>query len=205
VAYLFLVRTAGWRPCEPRRGSRILVLKAERFFCDHELRGSRIAGGFSHLRLRRPRSAATVCIRGDRRQRGRLGSVPPSTPQSWQARGNRLRGKERSVRSARSVSRGRPPLLARLGFVPRDGVPRIARRLRDQAVVVLEDGTQLAKLLVARRESNGPFLIRNLTEVERFLRERVEKYPRQKYADRMFFGPVLFQTIIELTAGDRRQ
>jgi len=95
--------------------------------------------------------------------------------------------------------------LARLGFVPRDGVPRIARRLRDQAVVVLEDGTQLAKLLVARRESNGPFLIRNLTEVKRFLRERVEKYPRQKYADRMFFGPVLFQTIIELTAGDRRQ
>lgn len=95
--------------------------------------------------------------------------------------------------------------LARLGFVPRERVRDVAARMIDRPVIELEDGTQLAKLLIARHESDGPFLTRGLTEVERFLRGRVEKYPKHKYADRMFFGPVLFQTFIELTAAEPGQ
>lgn len=91
--------------------------------------------------------------------------------------------------------------IARLGFVHRDGVAAVAADLYDKPIAVLPDGSQIAKLLVARHESEGPFLGQGLTETERFLRRRVEKYPKQKYADRMFFGPVLFQTIIEQTAG----
>lgn len=91
--------------------------------------------------------------------------------------------------------------IARLGFVPRDDVAKIAADLATRAVAVLQDGTQVAKLLVARRHRDGPFLMRRLADIETFLKGRVDKYPKQKYADRMFFGPVLFQTIIEQTAG----
>ncbi len=91
--------------------------------------------------------------------------------------------------------------IARLGFVPPGSVAKLAADLEDKAIAVLSDGTQIAKLLVARREGEGPFIMRGLTDVERFLQQRVEKYPKQKYADRMFFGPVLFQAIIEQTAG----
>lgn len=93
--------------------------------------------------------------------------------------------------------------IARLGFIPVDGVRSVADALREVPVVALADGTQIAKLLVARHEREGPFFMRGLTEVEDFLQQRVKKYPKQKYGDRMFFGPVLFQTVIELTAGER--
>jgi hypothetical protein len=92
--------------------------------------------------------------------------------------------------------------IARLGFVPRATVDAVAARVRNEALIVLEDGAQIAKLLVARRQSLGPYLMRELAEVERFLQERVRKYPRRKFADRMFFGAVLFQTIIDQTAGN---
>lgn len=95
--------------------------------------------------------------------------------------------------------------IARLGFVPREEVGRVADVLRDRAVVALPDGTQIGKLLVARQERQGPFLMRALTDVEDFLTERVRKYPKQKYADRVYFGPVLFQTVIELTVGKQNE
>jgi hypothetical protein len=42
--------------------------------------------------------------------------------------------------------------------------------------------------------------MRRLGDVEDFLIQRIKRYPKEKYADRMFFGPVLMQTLIELTA-----
>ncbi len=91
--------------------------------------------------------------------------------------------------------------IARRGFVPREGVADVAAELVGHPITELADGTQIAKLFVARQPCDGPFLAHGLGDVERFLRRRVEMYPKQKYADRMFFGPVLFQTIIEQTAG----
>lgn len=91
--------------------------------------------------------------------------------------------------------------VGRMGFVPTDDVADVADALVRQPVVTLANGTQIAKLLVARQEKQGPFLTRGLTGVEEFLRARITKYPKEKYADRMFFGPVLFQTLIELTEG----
>ena len=88
----------------------------------------------------------------------------------------------------------------RLGFAPMEQTPEIVEALLDQPVVELDDGTQVAKLVIARHPSTGPFLLRELAEVHGFLRSRVKRYPKEKYRDRIFFGPVLFQTIIELTA-----
>ena len=34
-------------------------------------------------------------------------------------------------------------------------------------------------------------------QVRAFLDARVAKYPKEKFRDRMFFGPVLFQFVIE--------
>jgi hypothetical protein len=93
--------------------------------------------------------------------------------------------------------------IGRLGFVSVDDIGPAAHALREKPVVALADGTQIGKLLVARHERQGPFLMKGLTDVELFLKQRVQRYPKQKYADRMFFGPVLFQTVIELTAGER--
>lgn len=93
--------------------------------------------------------------------------------------------------------------IARLGVTPVDDVGRVVEALRGSSIFTLADGTQVCKLLVAMLKRQGPFLVRGLTEVEHFLQQRVERYPKQKYADRVFFGPVLFQTFIELTAGER--
>jgi hypothetical protein len=95
--------------------------------------------------------------------------------------------------------------IARMGFVPISDVADVAGTLAHRPFVTLTDGTQIAKLLVARHERQGAFLTRGLTEVEEFLRTRITRYPKEKYADRMFFGPVLFQTLIELTEGPSRR
>jgi hypothetical protein len=95
--------------------------------------------------------------------------------------------------------------IARLGFVPIHDVTAISEALQSRPVVVLQDGTQIAKLLVARDEAQGSFLMRRLGDVEDFLIRRIKRYPKEKYADRMFFGPVLFQTLIELTARPKRR
>lgn len=90
--------------------------------------------------------------------------------------------------------------VARLGFVPVDDVAAVSNALRHKPIVALADGTEIAKLLIARDEAEGPFLMRGLGDIEDFLVQRINRYPKEKYADRMFFGPVLFQTLIELTA-----
>ena len=111
------------------------------------------------------------------------------------------------VKSGAYEPRGlfRTPVLeyvfGRLGFVPRNDIADVVADLNAKAVAVLPNGTQIAKLLFARRKRDGNYLLRGLTEVEEFLRARVEKYPQRKYGDRMFFGPVLFQAVIEQTAG----
>lgn len=89
--------------------------------------------------------------------------------------------------------------IARLGMVPHDQVDQVLHALSVQPAVRIGDDAQIAKLLVARNPANGPFLSRSLTDVEQFLFDRVARYPKEKHRDRMFFGPVLFQTIIELT------
>ena len=85
--------------------------------------------------------------------------------------------------------------------MPRNDIGEVVADLKAKPVAVLANGTQIAKLLVARRKRDGNYLLRGLTDVEQFLKARVEKYPQRKYGDRMSLGPVLFQAVIEQTAG----
>jgi hypothetical protein len=54
-----------------------------------------------------------------------------------------------------------------------------------------------ANLLVANGDPPGAqCLFRSLRTVEDFISDRVRAYPKQKYADRMYFGSDLFQHTI---------
>ena len=85
----------------------------------------------------------------------------------------------------------------RLGLLPEAEAEHVARALREAPVCRANDGTLIGKLLVAKDEADGPFLYRPLSAVRGFLDARVAKYPKEKFRDRMFFGPVLFQFVIE--------
>ena len=87
--------------------------------------------------------------------------------------------------------------VGRLGVVRQADLEVTTRALAEVPVLPLDDGWQIVKLLVARDPVDGAFLTRSLDQVEGFLDDRVRAYPKQKYADRMYFGPVLFQTVIE--------
>jgi hypothetical protein len=90
----------------------------------------------------------------------------------------------------------------RLGLVGKNEASRVAHNLRDAPLCAASDGTLIGKLLVARQPAEGPFLYRDLGDIRRFLDERVAKYPKQKVAGRMFFGPGLFQFVIETMRED---
>lgn len=90
----------------------------------------------------------------------------------------------------------------RLGLLAKSEVEQVAKCLRTAPVCKAGDGTLIGKLLVARDPAEGAFLYRNLGAVRAFLDARVAKYPKRKFRDRMFFGPVLFQFVIESVRQD---
>ena len=90
--------------------------------------------------------------------------------------------------------------LGRLGFVPYSKVSKVAARLRRVAVLTEAGQWQIGKLLIANEcNTTKGFIYRDLRSVRGFLQRRIEKYPEEKYRDRMFFDSVLFQGLIDLT------
>jgi hypothetical protein len=65
--------------------------------------------------------------------------------------------------------------IARLGFVPIEDVASISDAFQHKPVIAFKDGTEIAKLLVARDEAQGPFLMRRLGDVEDFLIQRIKR------------------------------
>lgn len=91
--------------------------------------------------------------------------------------------------------------VARLGFTSHDEASRLAQELALRPTIDAEDNCQFGKLLIAKKEvASEHFLFLSLEHVRRFIRERIQKYPKAKYRDRMFFGSLLIQDMIDVAA-----
>ena len=94
--------------------------------------------------------------------------------------------------------------ISRLGFVPQNDVDDLVEEFESKAVFNIKDSHQIVKILIAEDgKNNSKYHFRSQKSVYNFLRQRVLKYPQEKYADRMFFGSILFQSIIDTTVMNR--
>lgn len=90
----------------------------------------------------------------------------------------------------------------RLGLVPADAINDAVRCLASKSTWS-SHGVTLAALLISKDAVKGPFLNQTLDQAEAFLRLRIDRYPAEKYKDRLFFENGLFQSLIELQARPR--
>jgi len=87
--------------------------------------------------------------------------------------------------------------LPRLGLVEQHMINDVLANMENSPVVEVLGGAVIAKLFVSdKKHSAGPYLNRTLYQIEDFLLERVNRYPIEKYGDRMFFPSSIFQLII---------
>jgi hypothetical protein len=84
----------------------------------------------------------------------------------------------------------------RLGMTNKD--EDITRIVNGEAVEDIEENYRIIKLFISNRKAEGKFKNYSLEEVIQFLLDRIGKYPVEKYRDRMFFGSILFQGLIEI-------
>jgi len=84
----------------------------------------------------------------------------------------------------------------RLGMT--DDENEITRIVSGGSVVAVNKTYTIIKLLVANHRANGNFIYCGMKDVIQFLLDRIEKYPAEKYRDRMFFNSILFQGLIEI-------
>lgn len=84
----------------------------------------------------------------------------------------------------------------RLGITSSDDdIQRIAE---GNAIEDVADNYRVIKLFISNKEEEGSFIYLSLESVVQFLLDRIGKYPIEKYRDRMFFGSILFQGLIEI-------
>ncbi len=84
----------------------------------------------------------------------------------------------------------------RLGFTNEEqDIERIAN---GKAFEEIGDSYRVIKLFVSNQEEEGPFFSFRLEVIIQFLLDRIGKYSIEKYRDRMFFGSILFQGLIEI-------
>jgi hypothetical protein len=96
--------------------------------------------------------------------------------------------------------------IGRLGLVPIGRVEEITEQLKNSSTIEINGTLQISKLLVGNIEKNAPnHIFLSLRHIRRFLRRRVRKYPIEKFRDRMFFGSILFQELIDRIALDDDQ
>jgi hypothetical protein len=84
----------------------------------------------------------------------------------------------------------------RLGFTnDEQDINRIAK---DGAFAEIGERYRVIKLFVSNDERKGNFIHLRLNAIIQFLLDRINKYPEEKYRDRMFFHSILFQGLIEI-------
>ena len=84
----------------------------------------------------------------------------------------------------------------RLGITNADeDIKRIAE---GNAIEDVGDSYRVIKLFISNKEEAGNFIYMSLESIIQFLLDRIGKYPIEKYRDRMFFGSILFQGLIEI-------
>jgi hypothetical protein len=91
--------------------------------------------------------------------------------------------------------------VGRLGFVPQRHIGEVSNQFDGQQIIDLNSQYQLGKLLIANNgsETERYFYI-DLGSIISFLDRRIERYPEEKYRDRMFFSSILFQSMIDRVA-----
>jgi hypothetical protein len=62
----------------------------------------------------------------------------------------------------------------------------------------IDENYRVIKLLISSKEYEGPFKNCLISDIMQFLLDRINKYPIEKYQDRMFFNSILFQGLIEI-------
>ncbi len=91
--------------------------------------------------------------------------------------------------------------IGRLGFCPQQDVGALSGQLDGRPSIDVGADYQIGKLLIASDESEGEgYFYASLHSVISFLERRVAAYPMRKYSDRMFFGSILFQSVIDRVA-----
>ena len=74
----------------------------------------------------------------------------------------------------------------------------IARIANGKAIEDVGDKYRVIKLFISNKAEEGDFIYLSLESIVQFLLDRIEKYPIEKYRDRMFFSSILFQGLIEI-------
>ena len=86
--------------------------------------------------------------------------------------------------------------IKRIGLVAESEVPSLVSELNDCAKLSKDDFL-LAKLAVIGRPLNDgnerPFIIKEIHEIDEFIRDRIKEHESTKRADRMFFSDPLMQ------------
>lgn len=86
--------------------------------------------------------------------------------------------------------------IKRIGLVAESEVPSLVAELNDCAKLSKDDFL-LAKLAVIGRPLNDgnerPFIIKEIHEIDEFIRDRIKEHESTKRADRMFFSDPLMQ------------
>lgn len=86
--------------------------------------------------------------------------------------------------------------IKRIGLVAESEVPSLVAELNDCAKLSKDDFL-LAKLAVIGRPLNDsnerPFIIKDIHEIDEFIRDRIKEHELTKRADRMFFSDPLIQ------------
>ena len=91
--------------------------------------------------------------------------------------------------------------LSRLGLIPYKENYSLIEKFREVAVLELDDDRQVAKLLISNKIiPDDRYISLDLEDAIRFLYARANKYPEEKYRDRMFFSSVLIQSVFDIAA-----
>ncbi len=95
-------------------------------------------------------------------------------------------------------------IVPRLGFADPSQAPRIASDMENKSLIDIGDSYQIFKLLIAEQgETTARYIFKPLSAIIDFLHQRIKKYPKEKYGDRMFFSSIQLQTVIHSVARKR--
>jgi hypothetical protein len=96
--------------------------------------------------------------------------------------------------------------LGRLGLIPREMISGFAEKFFDTALLETEEGHLICKLLIANIQKDSQvFFNKSLNSAVDFIENRILKYPKEKYSDRMFFGSELLQYTIHRINRERER
>ena len=87
--------------------------------------------------------------------------------------------------------------IPRLGFTKPDTAAGIANDMENKTIIEIGETYEIFKLLIAEKgEPTEKYIFKPLSSVINFIHQRIQKYPKAKFSDRMFFSSIQLQTVI---------